>query len=109
MLSADQSRFLDDTRQDCGRGVAWAGALGRFVGPFPGCFPCRLTRQEVEYPGANCLQHFSGMSREHRRVCRVMPHRQLLSVSTLGTFVTRSWGNWAWIFHGVPWEKGFRV
>lgn len=45
-LSADQSRFLDDTRQDCGRGVAWAEALDRFVGPFPGCFPCRLTCQE---------------------------------------------------------------
>lgn len=61
-LSADQSRVLDDTRQDCGRGVAWAGALGRFVGPFPGCFPCH------QESGATA---FNIVWNEHRLVCRI--------------------------------------
>lgn len=52
VLSSDQSRFLDDTCQDCGRGVAWAGNIRPAVGPFPGWWPRWLTRQHSEQRGA---------------------------------------------------------
>lgn len=51
VLSADQSRFLDDTRQDCGRGVAWAGSIRQVCRAIPRMFPRWLTGQDSEQPG----------------------------------------------------------
>lgn len=58
VLSADQSRFLDDTCQDCGRGVAWAGSIWQVCRAIPRMFPRRLAYWDSEQPGAVAFPTF---------------------------------------------------